>query len=165
MAATLSESPFGRIATMGGDVTAIVVTIGGNGSTYTSASGGLPIDLVSIIAGGVAIGSGAAQFSQPYLNPSDVVCLVPVGLSTNGYLPGGYALGTPTYVAASYPFTGGSINAIHPVQQLGTCPATIRLYGIGAAATNHAAFGEVADGANTDSFVALLFIARGGTNA
>lgn len=165
MAAILTDAPFGRIATMGGDVTAILVTISGNGSTYTTASGGLPIDLVAIIAGGVAIGSGAAQFSAPYLNPADVVGIVPLGLSTNGFLPGGFILGTPTYAAAAYPFRGGDINAIHPVQQLATCPATVRLYGIGAANAPGSALGEVANGANTDSFTALLYIARGGTNA
>lgn len=165
MAATESTSPYGRIATYGGDVTAILVTIGGNGAAYATASGGLPIDLTGILAGGVALSSGAAPFSQTYINPADVVGIVPLGLSTNGYLPTGFVMGTATYAAATYPFTGGSINAIHPVQQLATAPATVRLIGIGAAATNHAAFGEVADGANNDSFSALLLIARGGTNA
>lgn len=165
MAALEQISAYGQIAPYGGDVTAILVTISGNGATYATASGGLPVDLVALIAGGVQIGSGATPFSQPYLNPNNVVGFVPLGLSTNGYLPGSLVVGVATYTAATYPFTGGSINAVHPVQQLATAPATIRLVGIGAAATNHAAFGEVADGANTDSFTGLLLIARGGTAA
>lgn len=165
MAALNTVSTYGMVATNGGDVTAIVVTINANGATYSAASGGLPIDLTNIISGGVQIGSGAAPFSQPYLNPANVVAISAIGLTTNGFLPGGFVLGTPTYAAATYPFTGGSVNAIHPVQQLATCPATVRLYGIGAAVTNHAAFGEVADGVVNDTFTALLLIARGGTNA
>jgi hypothetical protein len=163
MAATVSETSYGRVATFGGNVTAIQVTIGGNGATYAAASGGLPIDLTQAISGGVALGSGAAQFSQPYLNPGDVVGFVPLGPSTNGFLPTGLVVGTATYGPAAYPFNGGSQNAIHPVNQLLTCPATIKLLGSGAAANG--AFGQVADGVNNDSFTGLLYIARGGTNA
>lgn len=165
MAATEVVTGYGRIATYGGDVTAIPVTFGGNGASYATASGGLPVDLVAVLTGGTQIGGGAGPFSMPYINPNDVVGIQPLGLSTNGYIPFSLVVGIPTYTAASYPFTGGSINAVHPVQQLATCPATIRLIGIGAAVTNHAAFGEVADGANTDTFTCLVLIARGGTAA
>lgn len=165
MAATESFTAYGRVAIMAGDVTAIPVTIGGNGVAYSSAAGGLPIDLATVLAGGVALASGAAQFSQTYINPLDVIGIVPLGSSTTGFLPTGLVMGTATFGPAAYPFSGGSQNAIHPVNQLLTAPATVRLVGIGAAATNHAPFGEIADGATTEAFTALLLIARGGTNA
>jgi hypothetical protein len=148
MAATESVATFGRITPLG-NVAAVLVTIGGNGASYATASGGLPIDLTTVLA-------QASPFSAP-INPADVVGLVPIGLSTNGFLPGGFVAGTPTY-------TTGTLATVRAPQTLATFPATVRLYGIGSAATNHAALGEVADGANTDSFTALLLIARGGTN-
>jgi hypothetical protein len=42
---------------------------------------------------------------------------------------------------------------------------SIRLHGIGASNANHSGFGEVADGANTDTFSFTLLIAAGGQNA
>ena len=140
---------FGRIAVLG-NVAAVLVTINGSGANYASASGGLPIDLVGVL-------SQASPFSAP-INPADVVGLIPLGLSTNGFLPGGFVAGQPTYST----LPGGSV--INPAKQLTSFPATIRLNGIGAASANHSALGEVADGANSDSFSALLLIARGGTN-
>jgi hypothetical protein len=96
----------------------------------------------------------AAPFSQPYLNPNDVVCALPVGISTNSYTAGAVKMGTPTYGPAGYPFAGGNSMGA-PAQQLLTAPAWIRLQKGGV---------EVADGANTDTFTILLVIARGGTN-
>jgi len=150
MAATQSVASFGRIAVLG-NVSAVLVTINGNGASYATASGGLPFDLTTIL-----------QQAQPNnadpIHPSDVVGFIPLGLSTNGYLPTGIAFGTPTYTT----LPGASVRV---PQTLATFPATIRLGGIGASAANHAALnGEVADGANNDSFTGLLIIARGGTN-
>jgi hypothetical protein len=148
MAATETVATFGRIATLG-NLAAVLVTINGNGAAYSSAAGGLPIDLTTVL-------QQAQPFSAP-INPADVVGFVPMGLSTNGFLPGGFIAGVPTYTN----LPGASVRV---PQVLATFPATVRLNGIGAAVTNHAALGEVADGANTDSFTALLLIARGGTN-
>jgi hypothetical protein len=148
MAATQTVASFGRIAVFG-NLSAVLVTINGNGASYATASGGLPIDLTAVL-------NQASPFSAP-INPTDVVAFVPIGLSANGYLPGGFVAGSPTY-------TTGSGATVRAPQTLATFPATVRLNGIGAAATNHAALGEVADGANSDSFTALLLIARGGTN-
>jgi hypothetical protein len=148
MAATETVATFGRIAVLG-ELTAVLVTIGGNSASYATASGGLPIDLTSVL-------QQSSPFSAP-INPADVVAVLPIGLSTNGFLPGGLVLGTPTFTT----LPGATVR---PPQVLATFPATVRLYGIGAASTAHAALGEVADGANTDSFTALLLIARGGTN-
>lgn len=148
MAATQTVASFGRIAVLG-NVAAVLVTINGNSASYASASGGLPIDLTSVL-------QQASPFSAP-INPADVVGAQAIGLSTNGFLPGTLTLGTPTY-------TNLPGATVRQPQVLATFPAWIRLIGIGAAATNHAGLGEVADGANTDSFAFLLLIARGGTN-
>ena len=150
MAATQTVASFGRIAVLG-NVAAVIVTISGNSASYATASGGLPIDLTAVL-------SQISPFSAP-INPADVVAFVPIGLSTNGFLPGGLVLGTATYT------TIAGYAQVRVPQTLATFPATIRLNGVGASAANHAALGEVADGANTDSFTGLLLIARGGTNA
>lgn len=149
MAATTSTvSNFGRIAVTGTPAN-IPLTIVASATTYTSASGGLPIDLT------VALTQGA-PFSMEYINPGDVVAIISVNASATGkYLATALVVGTPTYAAATYPFGGGSINAIHPAQKLATCPATIRLY-------NGTA--EFADGPCSETITVELVIARGGQN-
>ena len=148
MPATETVATFGRIAAFG-NLSAVLVTINGGGASYATGAGGLPIDLTPVLQQG-------SPFSAP-INPADVVGILPVGLSANGFLPGGLVLGTPTFTT----LPGATVR---PPQVLATFPASVRLYGIGAAASNHAALGEVADGANSDSFTVLLLIARGGTN-
>lgn len=142
---------FGRIAVYG-NVSVILCTITATATVYATASGGLPIDLTAPLTTG-------APSSQPYLNPGDVVGIIPIGTAVGGtaahFLPGDLAVGTPTYVQATYPFAGGSINAIHPDQMLATCPATIRLW-------NGAT--ELGEGAVTTVVSFLLVVARGGTN-
>jgi len=149
---TQQVASFGRIAVLG-NVSVVKVAVTATATVYSAAGGGLPIDLTSVL-------QLAAPPSLDNLNPNDIVDAYAVGLSANGFLPGGLTLGTPTYTnepLASQQNTGGKI--------LATCPAFLRLYGIGAAATNHAGLGEVADGAVTDTFNIHLVIARGGENA
>lgn len=138
---------FGRIAVFA-DLSAVLVTISGGGVVYSTAAGGLPIDLAGVL-------QLAAPFSQPYLNPADVVGFIAVGTSTAGYAPGSIKMGTPTYVPAAYPFAGGASNSLRPALQLASAPAWVRLQKGGT---------EAADGANNETFTALLLIARGGTN-
>jgi hypothetical protein len=144
--ATNTVASFGRISVFG-NLSGVLVTIAGNSAVYATAAGGLPIDLATILI-------QAAPFSQTYLNPADVVGFIPLGTSTNGYSAGAVKMGTPTYTAATFPFGGGP-TTVRPSQQLATAPAWVRLQKGGV---------EVADGANTDTFTALLILARGGTN-
>ncbi len=155
-AATTSLSTIGRTVPPFVTLTAVPVTIAASATVYSSAGGGLPIDLTK------ALTTGAQPFDFAYLNPADVIGVLPMGLSTSGFMPLGLVVGIPTYGAPVWPFTGGSQTAIQPDQSLATCPATIRLYGTGSA--NHAAFGEVADGAVTDTFSFLLIVMRNGEN-
>lgn len=153
MAVIESVVTFGRISVFG-NVSVILFTVNGNGVTYTSASGGLAIDLAAPLTQG-------APFSQPYLNPADIIGVIPNagGLSAGGYYADSLIVGTPTYTnPATYPFGGGSSSNVRPDLQLATCPATIRLH----LATTGA---QVADGANSDTgIVVALIVARGGTN-
>ena len=145
------------------------VTFTLSATAYATATGGVAVDLAA------ALTSGGQPFSLPYFNPSDVLFLLPVGLSTNKFLPGALVVGAPTYTnPAAYPFAGGAASnyppagtsqlgpQVRPALQLATCPATIRLYGTGAG--NAAAFAEIADGNLTDTFTVILVIARNGSN-
>lgn len=162
MAATDQLQPFGRITCASVQTELLYVCLNANGATYTSASGGLPVDLAAALIQG-------AQQDQAYINPADVVGFIPQ-LSTNGFVAGAFVLGTPTYtqnVGSGYGSAAGlppvaSSQGFETQQTLATCPATIRLYGTGSA--NHAALGEVADGANTDVIYGFLVIATGGVN-
>jgi hypothetical protein len=141
-----SVAQFGRIAVFA-NISGVLVTVAASSSVYATAAGGLPIDLAPIL-------TIAAPFSQPYLNPADVVAALPVGTSPLGYAAGALKVGAPTYAPATYPFAGGT-STLRPSQQLTSAPAWVRLQKGGV---------EVADGANTDTFSMLLLIARGGTN-
>lgn len=147
----------------------IPVTFTLSTTAYATATGGVAVDLT------VALTSGGQPFSLPYINPSDVLFLIPIGLSTNKFLPGALAVGAPTYTnPAAYPFAGGAASnyppagtsqlgpQVRPALQLAICPATIRLFGTGAG--NAAAFAEIADGNLTDTFTVMLAIARNGAN-
>jgi hypothetical protein len=153
----------GRIAAYA-DVTVILIQVSANGAVYATASGGLPFDLTAALTG------GAQQFDMPYFNPGDVVGLIPLGLTGDGFVVTGFATGVPTYTAqvgsgygsaAGLPPAGTSQGFLTD-QTLTTFPCTVRFFGTGAA--NHGALGEVADGASNSVFQALLFIARGGVN-
>lgn len=152
------------------DLSIIPVTFVFTATVYSSAGGGIPIDLVT------ALQSGAQPFSMPYINPLDVVGVLYSGQpSTNGFIPGNLVIGTVTYVnPAAYPFAGAAASnyppagtsslgpQVRPDLQLATCPATFRLYGTGSA--NHAGLGEVADGAVTDTITVWLAVLRNGPN-
>jgi hypothetical protein len=155
-AAVTSTGTIGRIAPPFVDLSVIPVTVVATATVYATAGGGLPIDLTK------ALTSGAQPFDMAYINPLDVIGVLPLGLSTNGFLPVGLTVGVFTFGAPVWPFTGASQTSIQPDQSLATCPATIRLLGTGAA--NHGAFGEVADGAVTDTFSFLLIVLRNGEN-
>lgn len=140
---------FGRIAVLG-NVSVIPVVISAVATAYATASGGLPIDLTSVL-------QQAAPPSLDNLNPGDIVGVYAVGTSTGGFLPGSFVLGTPTFTAKPLASQQGSGNKV-----LATCPATIRLYGSGSGA--RAALQEITDGNVTDTITLHLVIARGGEN-
>lgn len=147
--ATQTVASFGRIAVLG-NVAVVHAQIQATATPYAAASGGLAVDLTDIL-------KQASPFSAP-IHPDDVIGVIPMNMSTNGYLPIGLTKGVPTYTQLS----GGS--AARPRQTMATFPAFIRLTGIGAAATNGAALGQVADGNITDTIDVYIVIARGGTN-
>lgn len=161
MAATVTFTNLGRNSVIT-TLAAIAVTVSGNGATYATASGGLPFDLAAIL------NNAQNNDSELIIQPADILGIVPIGLSTNGFLPLGLNLPGPntqlTAVGSGY----GSAPGLPPPMTVRpdyiwlTVPATIRLVGTGSA--NHAALAEVADGANTDSVTFLLLYARGGAN-
>lgn len=158
-ASTLQIGTIGR-GIQFGNLSGILVTITATATVYATASGGLPIDLTGILQQAAPSGWDAPNYIQA-LNPADIVAIVPLGLSTNGFLPTGLTVGTPTYTAIPWAST---TDASMIPGALATCPATIRMVGIGAAVTNHAAFGEIADGAVTDAMTVLLLVNRNGAN-
>lgn len=158
-AATLQIGTIGR-GIQFGNLSGILVAVTGVATTYTAASGGLPIDLTTILQQAAPSGWDAPNYTQA-INPADVVGLLPIQLSTAGYLPQQLVVGTPTYTAVPWQSDSG-VAATPGI--LATCPATFRLIGIGAASTNHAAFGEVADGSNSDVVTFLMLVMRNGAN-
>lgn len=157
-AATLQIANFGRGPTVFGNMSGIYVTITATATTYTTASGGLPIDLTGILQQAAPPGFDAPNYIQA-LNPADIIGASSIQLSTNGFLPSNLTVGTPTYTAVPWMSAG---NATDVPGILATCPCTIRLYGTGA--SNHAALGEVADGAVTDTITFILLVAKNGAN-
>ena len=159
MAATVTYTGLGRTSSIA-TLSAISVTIGGNGASYATASGGLPFDLAALLKA-----AGITNDLDVY--PTDVIGFVPLNTSTNGFLPMGLTLGTPTW-QTQQPFgtqTSPAVPALASVQapqELATYPCTIRLYSTGSA--DHGALHEVADGANSDSFTGLLLLNRNGNN-
>jgi len=145
---------FGRIAVLANPAV-LLVTINANGATYATASGGLPIDLATLLA-------SAGINDMPYINPGDVTNLViPAVSSTGKYLTALLSVGTPTYTAVSGSGYGSAAGlpapmSVQPDNTLTTCPATIRLYN---------GTTEFADGACSETFTIGLLIARGGVNA
>lgn len=144
------------------DVTLIKFTVTATATVYATASGGLPIDLTALL------NQAGAAFSQPYLNPYNVVDVLTTEFSTGGFWPADFSFNpaTVTYnTNPPYPWQGQTSPSVRPDQIVATAPATIRLRAIGASAANHAPFGEVADGAVTDAFTVYLMITKGGTNS
>lgn len=141
-------------------LSAISVTINGNGATYATASGGLPIDLAAVL------NNAQPNDSENIIQPADILGIIPA-MSTNKFLAMNLVIGTPaqlTAVGSGYGSAPGlpPPMTVRPDYIWATVPATIRLFGTGAA--NNAAFGEFADGANTDSVTFDLLYARGGSN-
>lgn len=144
------------------DATLLIVNIVATATVYATASGGLPIDLATVLNQG-------APFDNPYIDPYDVITAMVIGTSTSGYLVCDFAF-TPanaTYTTAGWPFNtpAATASTVRPPQILATAPASVRLRAIGASNSNHAPFGEVADGAVTESFTLMLVIAKSGSNS
>jgi hypothetical protein len=159
MAATVTFTGLGRTAGIA-TLSAIKVTVAGNGATYATASGGLPFDLAAVC-------KNAQANNDQDINPADVVDLVSLGnLSTNKFVPSGFAKGTPTYQAKTLfgTQTSPAVPALSTsATELATFPCTIRLMATGSGA--NAALGEFADGANSDTFTGYLLVNRDGNNA
>ncbi len=161
-AATVATATLGRGPNLNCAVSVVGLTITGVATTYATASGGLPFDLTTFlqtISAGMIPSGQAPNYTQT-IEPADIVGVIPNQMSTNGFLPLNFALGTPTYTAVPWQSDNG-VAATPGI--LATCPATIRLWGTGA--SNAAAFAEFADGANSDTFTTLLQINRNGANA
>lgn len=137
------------------------VTITATATVYATASGGLPFDLTTTLQAlsPSAMQGGTAPNYTQTVNPADIVAVIPVNMSTNGFIPSSFALGTPTYTAIPWQSDNGP--AATPGALL-TCPCTIRLWGTGAGNALHLA--EIADGAVTDAVTVLLYINRNGAN-
>ncbi len=140
----------------------IQVTVTAAATVYAAASGGLPIDLTGILQVAAPSGWDGPAGIQA-LNPLDITgAVIPIGVSTNGFLATKVTLGTATYTT---PPGMSTTDATASPGFLATCPAWIRLTGIGAAVTNHAGFGEAADGAVTETFTFILLVNRNGANS
>lgn len=161
-AATVLTATLGRGPNLNCAVSVVGLTITGVATTYTTATGGLPFDLTTFlqtVSAGMIPSGQAPNYTQT-IEPSDIVGVIPNQMSTNGFLPLNFALGTPTYTAVPWQSDNG-VAATPGI--LATCPCTIRLWGTGA--SNAAAFAEFANGANSDTFTTLLQINRNGANA
>lgn len=156
-AASLTIGTIGR-GIQFGNLSGILVTVVASATTYSAAGGGLPIDLTTVLQQAAPAGWDAPNYTQA-LNPADVVCLVPMQLSTAGYLPQKLVVGTPTYTAVPGTTAGNGDNV---PGILATCPATIQLWGTGA--SNAAALAQVADGSNSDTVTFLMIVMRNGAN-
>lgn len=156
-AATDQVTNYGRIAVYA-DLAGIRVVITATATVYSSAAGGLPIDLAPVL-------NNSGIFQVPYLRPEDVVDITVAKQPTaNGFLIGGLTFGTATFGPAVWPEGPAGTTSVRENNTLLTFPCWVRLIGIGAAATNHAALGEIADGAVTDTLTLIILIARGGAN-
>jgi hypothetical protein len=117
----------------------------------------LPIDLAPILQQAAPAGWIGPAGTQA-INPADVVDIIPA-FTTGKFLANKLVVGTPIYATPP----GMSSNDASAVPGfLVTCPATIRLYATGAGA--NAAFGEIADGAVTDTVTFILLVQRNGAN-
>jgi hypothetical protein len=140
------------------NLSAISINLTLTATVYSSAGGGIPFDLTSALqqAASGELSGGAAGTA---LNPADIVGIIPVGLSTAGFVPASLVVGTATFTTPSG-MSAGNASATPGI--LATCPCTMRLWGTGAANAAHLA--EIADGAVTDTVTFLLLINRSGAN-
>lgn len=160
MAANVTYANLGR-NTVIADLAAIAVTVVANSAVYATASGGLPFDLAAVL------NTAQPNDSEDIIQPADIIGIQAIQMSTNGFLPGNLTIGTPTQNTAVGSGFGSAPGlpppmTVRPDYTWATVPCTLRLWGTGSA--NHAAFAEVADGANTDTVTFLLLYARGGAN-
>lgn len=160
-AASLVTATQGRGPGVFPNMSTILVTVTATATVYASASGGLPVDLTTMLQTAAPSGWDGPQGIQA-LNPGDIVGVLPKGFSTNGFLPIDITVGTATYTT---PPGMSTTDATAVPGFLATCPAWIRLMGIGASSANHAGFGEIADGAVTDTFTFFLVVNRNGSNS
>ena len=161
-AATTQVNTIGRGPNLACDVNIISVSVVASSTTYATASGGLPFDLTTALqtaSAGMIPGGQAPNYTQT-VEPADLYGCFPLQLSTNGFLPQSFAVGTPTYTAVPWQSDNGP--AATP-GILATCPCTVRLWGTGSGNALH--FAEVADGSVTDTVVLFLGINRNGANA
>ncbi len=158
MAAVLTIGTIGR-GIQFSNLSGILVTVATSGATYATATGGMPIDLVGILQQATPAGNVAPNYIQA-LNPADVVGILPIGLSTNGFVPGNLVMGT---AVDTTPPGMSSGNATASPGILTSAPATFRLWGTGNGNALHLA--EVADGAVTDTVTFLLLVNRNGANS
>jgi hypothetical protein len=135
-----------------GNLSGILCTVTAVATVYATATGGLPIDLAPILQQAAPAGWDAPNYIQA-IHPSDVIGILSIGPSTNGYTAGGLVIGTPTYTTPPWMSAG---NATSLPGILVTCPATFRL-------NNGSA--QVGDGAVTDAVTFLLLVARNGANS
>lgn len=161
-AATLTIGTIGR-GIQFGNLSGILVTVTGVSTTYATASGGLPFDLVTILQNAAPAGWNAPNYTQA-INVQDVVGLLPIQLSTAGYLPMQLVVAISSCTYSAVPWESNTGGPANTPGILTSAPTTLRLIGIGAAATNHAAFGETADGSNSDVVTFLLLVMRNGAN-
>jgi hypothetical protein len=159
MASLVTMNNLGR-NTVIATVSAISVTVNGNGASYATASGGLPIDLAAVL------NNAQPNDSENIIQPADIIGIMPA-ISTNKFLAVNLVIGTPTQqtaVGSGYGSAAGlpAPMTVRPDYIWATVPATIRFYATGA--SSNAAFGEFADGANSDAVTFLLLYARGGSN-
>lgn len=161
-AATTQINSVGRGPNAFCNVSVISVTVTGVSTTYTTASGGLPFDLLTVLqtASGPGMPGGVAPNYIQTINPNDIVGVLLSSASATGFLPLNFALGTPTYTAVPWQSDNG-VAATPGI--LATCPCTIRLWGTGASNAAHLA--EIADGATSEAFTMLLYINRNGANS
>jgi hypothetical protein len=122
-----------------GNVSVIPVIITATATAYATASGGLPVDLTSVLQQAAPVRTGLPESGR---HRRRVLRLV---LPTNGFMPGPLVLGTPTFTRRRLSLLPRTPNN----KVLATCPATIRLYGSGSGA--RAALQEIADGNVTDT--------------
>ncbi len=140
------------------NLSGILVTVTATATVYATATGGLPIDLTGILQQATPAGDNAPNYIQA-INPADVVGVMAIALSTNGFIPASLVVGTPTYTAVPW-MTSTNESGVPGI--LATCPATLRLWGTGNGNALHLA--EVGDGAITDAVTFILLVNRNGAN-
>lgn len=136
-AAVVSNTAVGRVGAALGTLAAIPITIVFTATTYTTATGGAPFDIATLLNN-----AGPGENS---INPSDVVGIM--GGAATGYRCDGLTVGTPTY-------TDTTDTSFNKHLSLATCPVTARLWN---------GITEIGDGAITQTVTGFLLVFRGGS--